>query len=577
MAFSPRPIKTVMAILVFGIGLLGCRIAYLQLYRHQELSGVAGQKQTQLISGEDTPRGNILDRNGESLTSSGIEPALIVFPSMLENSHQTAQVLAKVLGVNNPGAITAMLANKSHVYFSGITEEQAKAVSEAQIYGVYSTYIKARYGSGSVARHVVGHVNSIDAEAWEVLGNQREKFGMAKDYSINDAIGVKGIEGEYESYLRARDPEFFLSAVKDARGNIIPGLSFKEVPASGKEKRNSVYLTIDKGLQEKTETVMDSHKIEKGAVVVLDIRDGDILALASRPNYNQNIIADSVIGSDKAFNNKALEYFNPGSVFKILTASAALQEGLVSLNEMFVCSGKYTLETGLAFNCWESQGHGILNFAGGLSNSCNPAFIEVALRLGRENILEYGEKFGLTMPQIIGYPVPSFKCLDIGEGGQGDVANAALGQKGVMISPLQVAGMVSVVASGGYYQVPRLVKEIKNHEGDILKSFPSGERTRVISQETANQVQQMLKEAVINGTGKNAWIPAFGSAGKTGSAETGRTAPDGKSILNVWFAGYAPVVNPRFAIVVLKEEGVSGGGDAAPVFKEIAEYALKNM
>jgi len=309
MALSRRRLKLVMAVLSLAIALLGGRIAYLQLINNEELSSAASEKQTTLIPGENIPRGDIFDRNGVSLTDSQVEPALIVFPSMLQDRDKTSQYLADILGVKNPQAIMAMFAHKKHVYFTGITEEQARAVSEANIYGVYSTYVKARYGAGSLARHIVGHVNSIDSKAWEALNAKAENSGQSKKYSINDAIGVKGIEAAYEDFLHPADPEFFLSAVRDARGNIIPGLSFKEVPASGGKKRNSVYLTLDRGLQEKTEEVMDRHKIENGAVVVLDIAKGDILAVASRPNYNQNMIADALIASDKALIIRPLNIF----------------------------------------------------------------------------------------------------------------------------------------------------------------------------------------------------------------------------------------------------------------------------
>ena len=195
-----------------------------------------------------------------------------------------------------------------------------EAVQELGIYGVSPVKIKVRFGTGSLARHVVGHVNSIDSDTWTMI-NQQNENSPTKEYSINDLIGVKGIEAEYEDYLHGSDPEFFLSAVMDARGNVIPGLSFDRVHSDGGAvKRNNIFLTIDKELQKKVEEVMDNH-IEKGAVVVIEVATGDILAAASRPNYNQNIIADSMVSGDKSFNNRAFEFFHPGSVFKILLAS----------------------------------------------------------------------------------------------------------------------------------------------------------------------------------------------------------------------------------------------------------------
>lgn len=578
MAANSRRIKILLTIMSLAITCLIGRMAYLQLFDSEKLAGAAAQRQTQLIPGEDVPRGGIMDRNGISLTDSQVSVTAIIFPSMLKNPKEDSEKIAGVLGTSS-GVITALTRNKDQAYIPNLTPQQLKEIMELNIYGVYAAHVQSRYGDASLARHVVGHVNSIDSQAWAVLSQQKNKVSGDKGYSINDYVGVKGIEGIYEDYLHAGDPSFFLSAVMDGRGNVIPGLSFEQVKGNTSAgERNSVYLTLDSRLQKKVEETMDAY-IDRGAVVVMDVASGDLLAVASRPNYNQNLIADYLdsASAKEAFNNRAFELFNPGSVFKVLITSAALEERLVEPKENFLCTGSYKFSTGLTINCWDPEGHGLVSFIQGFANSCNPVFIDVGLRLGREKILEYGKKFGLDALQIIGYPVSRGICLSIDPFGEGKIANASLGQEGVMLSPVQIAGMISAIAGGGYYRTPRLVSEIQDYQGQVLKSFPAAEKIQVLKPSTATQVQDMLAEAVINGTGKNAWVPGYGSAGKTGSAETGRTGPGGKSITNVWFAGYAPLRNPRFAIVVLKEEGASGGGDAAPVFKEIAEYALKNL
>lgn len=576
MVENSRRIRILSGILsLIILGLVG-RMAFLQLFSSDKLAQTAAKRQTQLIPGEDIPRGNILDRSGISLTDSGASSTVIVFPSMLRDPDDASEKLAGVLGTS-PGVIKAKMRNKQQAFFPNLSPGELKGIIDLKIYGVYPAQVQTRYGKGSLARHVVGHVNSIDAASWAALSGKKDN--KDSDYSINDNIGVKGIEGLYEEYLHASDPSFFLTAVMDGRGNVIPGLSLEKVKGSVKAtQRNDLWLTINSKLQQKVEETMDAH-IQRGAVVVMDVKTGDILAVASRPNYNQNLIADYLDTSSgkEAFNNRAFEFFYPGSVFKVLVASAVLEENLVKPEEKFLCTGKYTLNTGLSIGCWETKGHEALNFIEGFANSCNPVFIEAGLRLGRDKILDYGDKFGLLQPEIIGYPQPDHKCLSIKPFGDGQIANASLGQEGVMISPVQVAGMISVVANGGYYQTPRLVMKITNPQGRILKTFPSDSPKQVLNPDTAKKVQAMLAETVINGTGKNAWVPVAGSAGKTGSAETGRTDSNGKSIKNVWFAGYVPLKSPRFAIVVMKQEGSSGGGDAAPVFKEIGEYAVNNL
>ena len=410
MGRKSKRIKWLTAMFCIAFLFLLSRLVQLQILDADELSGMAAGSRARFFPGEVGARGEISDRNGLSLIDSGLQPAAVVFSSMIEDKAAVVESLSGICGLPQ-AVVDNMLTGQGPSLVPNLSVEEAENIADLNLRGVYVVPVKVRYGPESLARHLVGHVNSLDAAALKAAQGEAGGSGETTsnpDY-ISDAVGVKGIEAVYEDVLRGGEPEFFLSLVQDARGDIIPGLSFEKVVNRPVAPRGRVTLTIDRRLQEKVETVMDA-RVKRGAVVVMDVHTGDILAMASRPNYNQNFISEYLdAGPDLGhFNNKALEYYHPGSVFKILIAAAALEEGLVSPDELFFCTGNYVFESGLTIGCWVEEGHGALLFRDGLAHSCNPVFIETALRLGRSKILDYAEEFGLKTPQVVGYPVPAF-------------------------------------------------------------------------------------------------------------------------------------------------------------------------
>ncbi|KUK11058.1 MAG: Peptidoglycan glycosyltransferase [Clostridia bacterium 41_269] len=550
--------------------LLLFRLVELQIFGGKSLAIKAQESRFRLISGEDYPRGQILDRNGISLTDSGIRPALIIFPYMIKEKDEFSSLISKILGVSKD-LLKDSLNKKKYLIIPNLSNEQIKKIKNLNLEGTLIISFKTRYGPNSLSRHLVGHINSIDLETWKTIQN---KTFFKKEYNINDFIGVKGIEVLYEKYLRLEDPLFYWIVTVDARERIIPGLSFKRIAGYQKAGRPSVVTTLDFQIQKKVEEIMDQ-MVPHGAVVVMDVLNGDIIALASRPNYDQNNLAECLEVRKKPDNdpfiNRAFEHYYPGSIFKVLIAAAAIEEKIVNPEDIFSCSGEYVLNPQLKIGCWKNEGHGEITFKEGFAQSCNSVFVDTALHLGRKKILEYAEKFNLVYDgALIGYPRSRFKSVDISPYGEGKMANAALGQEGVRLSPVQVAGMISVIANGGHLVVPRIVKEIKDYSGRAIISYDTEKPKRVISEKTCRIIQEMMVKTTTEGTGKKAWIPKYGSAGKTGSAETGLSI-DKPKYYN-WFAGYFPIEKPRFAVVVMVEGGVSGGETAAPVFREIASF-----
>ncbi|MBP1761138.1 MAG: Peptidoglycan glycosyltransferase, partial [Firmicutes bacterium] len=389
--------------------------------------------------------------------------------------------------------------------------------------------------------------------------------------SASGVDGQAGLEKSYNQLLQKGGNRQDILLLQDGRGEAIPGINLKV--RSEDKVRNALVLTIDARVQQLVESVMNKN-IARGAVVVMDVHSKEILAMASRPTYNQYRVNEYLSDLQSPLMNRALSSYYPGSLFKIVVSTAVVEENLVTEGETFTCNGKYVFNDDLAINCWKEEGHGKLSFKQAFARSCNPTFINLGLRLGRNRLLQYVDKLHLTSTELIGMPEQqgdSYVSIDPGDAA---LANACLGQRGVMLTPLQIATLLSTVADDGYWSPPRLVKYTLNESGQ-RRELDSLRGEQVMSSGTAQKVQSMLAMVVAEGTGQTARLPEVGVAGKTATSQTGRIKENGEEVLNTWFAGYLPVDEPRWTIVVLAEEGKSGAESCAPVFKEIARGLLE--
>jgi peptidoglycan glycosyltransferase/penicillin-binding protein 2 len=422
--------------------------------------------------------------------------------------------------------------------------EQIRRINSAHIAGLIIAPVSNRYQENGFGIHVLGYVNQ------------------------DGSTGLTGVEKEYNRFLTRGHKYQELASILDGRGQVIPGLGSRlRNPLS--DQQGSVVLTIDKRLQEIVEKAMDKG-VKKGAVVVLDTRSKEILAMASRPAFNPYKLDDIInYDQDSCLVNRALSAYNPGSLFKIVVASAALQEGLVGMDEQFNCSGRYIFNDQVSIACWQEKGHGKLSFASAFANSCNPTFIQVGLRLGRARLLHYVQKLHLTDTGISGFGSRNGDSYVKINGGDPAMGNACLGQEGVMLTPLQLASLVSTVADGGFWSVPALVRctlDEKSHRQPISRPKPQ----RVLDSSVAALVRSLMEKVIVDGTGKSASLQEVQVAGKTATSQTGQITNGEEEILNTWFAGYFPADNPRWTVVVLVEKGKSGAASSAPVFREIA-------
>jgi cell division protein FtsI/penicillin-binding protein 2 len=303
--------------------------------------------------------------------------------------------------------------------------------------------------------------------------------------------------------------------------------------------------------------------------VVLNVRNGDILAMASRPLVNLTNLESSLKDPESPFINRAVTAYPPGSVFKTVLLCAGLDSGLVYEDEYFKDEGFYQLGE-IRWNCTtsEGKGHGFLSLTEAFAYSCNPVFIELALRINPGLITDYAEKFGFGKPVNIGLTDAAWGELPTGIGlSLGERANLALGQQVITATPLEVASLIQTIANDGVRMAPRLLLGKCDFQKKLIEFDRFEFKLRVLKEETAKQVQRMMAAVLEYGTGREGQ-PVCKAAGKTGTVQNseGRDLPD-----HAWFAGYAPLREPRYAVVVFCEKGASGGKTAAPIFRKIVD------
>jgi penicillin-binding protein 2 len=396
-----------------------------------------------------------------------------------------------------------------------------------------------RYGPNSLACHVVGHVRP------NAYNDPR------------DNVGESGLEKAFQGTLAGGSPAWS-GVVVTAEGDGLPGTGMRIAPPA--QDPADLYTTLDAGVQRSVEDVLDRNGVSRGAVVVLDALTSEIIAMASRPEFDQNHPELSLEAEGSPFVNRALSAFAPGSVFKPVIAALALERGYVDPTEVFVCTGEVTVGD-RAIACGSSKGgHGEVTLSQALAQSCNSALIQIGMRIPAAVMVDFiktsgfGVKTGIPLDNEAAGSLP-----DPWDMYSGDIANLCIGQGRLSVTPLQVATFFASLYSGGVYRRPSLIMERIKDDG-----------IRVMSAETAEKITEALVLTTRSGTGKKAWIPLYGSAGKTGTAETGR----GSGLTHAWFCGVTPVIAPRYVIVVMVEEGGDGPSVAAPIFREIGQLLL---
>ncbi|HEY0003692.1 MAG TPA: penicillin-binding protein, partial [Pyrinomonadaceae bacterium] len=536
--------------------IIGLRLAYLQMVQHDALSDRARAQQQGEV--ETTPlRGLVLDRSGRELARSIETESFFAIPADVKDVDGTVARLAQILQIDNKERASlgkrlqeARDANKKFAWIARrLDEEQAAKVRALKLEGIHSLKEPKRfYPNGEMAAHVLGFV------------------GL-------DEVGLAGVEQFYNERIKGEPGQVFIECDAHQR----PYGSFEVQSRPGQ----TVVLTIDQMVQYRTEralasAVASSHA-KSGTAIVLDPRTGEILALANAPTFNPNNVAAS---QPEMRRNGALQtIYEPGSTFKIVAYSAAIEMGLVKPEDRIDCQMGAITVAGRVVH--DHHAFGSLTIAEALAKSSNVAAIKLGLRVGDETMHDYITRFGFGARTSIELPGEANGLLrPVRRWQPSSIGSIAMGQE-VGVTPLQMAAAFGALANDGVRIAPHLVREIRAADGKTLAQAQP-EQHRVISSETARMLRSMLEGVTLNGTAKKAQLDGYSAAGKTGTAQKidPQTKTYSKTKFIGSFVGFAPVQNPAVVIIVVIDEpaGAYHGGDvAAPVFREIAEQILPDL
>ncbi len=391
-------------------------------------------------------------------------------------------------------------------------------------------------------------------------------------YLSSENHGVTGIEKIYDDYLSQKNDEICVKYDVDATGKFLPGMRESTEDRSYLSSKG-VVLNIDSRIQAIAEEVANKY-ISRGAVIVTEVPNCEIRACCSIPSFMPQSVGNYLNDENSPLLNRALCQFNLGSIFKLITATAALENN-ISPDMQYNCTGYNSVEDA-KFRCFNGIKHQDINLEQAIAHSCNGYFIELSKLMPYNAIYETAEKFGLGKPVVLAAGMqsadgilPSLKSLENAK----TLANFSFGQGKLMASPIQISAFMNSIASGGVYSNPKLIKGVLDENMKINsddKTIPQNVSKRVISEEIAQTLKNCMKAAVEYGTSRKGKPETCDAAAKTSTAQTG-IVEKGKKIEQSWIAGMFPTESPKYCIVVLSEAGSGGGENCGPVFKEIAD------
>ena len=555
------------------------RIAWIQFVQGVELQLMAYQQQT-LDRAINPSRGTIYDRNFVELAVSATVETITVNPKNIsnENKEKVAKALSDIFDLNFEKTLKKVKKNSS-------IETIVKKVEKDKADELRKWMEENKISAGINIDEDTKRYYPLNDLCSQVIG-----------FTGSDNQGLNGLESKYEEILRGEKGK--ITRMSDAKGGKLEGTVEEYIPAVDGD---SIVLTIDATIQSIAEKHLEEACIDNvctdgGNVIIMNPNNGDILAMATYPGYNLNepyvinneelkLQWESLQSSEKTnhlekmWRNKAIsDAYEPGSTFKLITSSAALEEGIVQdiEAENFVCTGAIEV-AGVRIKCWRYyRPHGSESLRMGLMNSCNPVFIGLGQKIGVEKYFEYLEKFGLLSKTGIDLPGEAGSIFIAKEkAGPVELATISFGQR-FEITPLQLVRAVSGIANGGKLVQPRIVKAIIDSEtGETEEKEPIILKENVISKETSQKVLSMMESVVALGTGKNAQVQGYSIGGKTGTSEDGVNT--GKYVTS--FLGVATISDPELVILITLynptgEGGHQGGGVAAPIGAQILGEVL---
>lgn len=494
-------------------------------------------------------RGGIFDTNGDVLAATSTSYTVYARPVEIEDKDYTAQKICDILYLDYDKT-RAKLAR------TGVSEVTiAQKVTKEQLIAFVSTRLAGIYFSRDIARYYpYGDFMS------QLLG-----------FTDADVYGQTGLELYYDEYLRGLDGYQLTQA--DIRGNALDD-TISYIPSVD---GMNVYLTVDKSIQYFAESAvksaMQKYDANSSSCIIMDVQTGGIVALAQSPSFDLNNVPRDDLQT--LFANSKLSavsnVYEMGSTFKILTMAIALNEGVASLSDTFYCCG-HKLVDGQTIKCWKTRGHGNQTFAEAVQNSCNCAFMELALRVGTQKMYEYFRLFGLTERSGIDVAGEASGLLLKEENVKSvDLARIGFGQA-IAVTPLALVRAVSAVVNGGYLLVPHVLDAVYDYEGKLVQStHPIA--LRVVSEQTSLTVRQLLAGVVEKGSGRLAGVDGYSIGGKTGTAQKYKNGAIDRGKYLSSFVGFSSVEDPRYVVLFYVDEPKGylyyGSQVAAPYVGEI--------
>lgn len=603
-----RMICVLLGILIFGFGASGISLINIMLINGNKYATLAAEQQLSTTA-IDAKRGTVYDCNGNILATSATVWTVYITPKDIEDDNEArliADGLAPILEMDAEEIYNKAKKNTAYEKIKKKVEESTAAkvrefISQNEIGSIVGLdeANKRYYPNGSLASAVLGFVG-------------------------DDNQGLGGVEYQYDSVLSGVPGKVVSS--KNARGSDMP---FNYETMVEAQQGNAVTLTIDSYVQycaEKhlEEAIEINRATNRGSVIVMNVNTGAVLAMATKPDFDPNepftvtneytlslleeykeekseeTTETSSVSSEneeeetetpyeKAYNaamneqwrNKAIsDVYDPGSVFKTVTGSSAMEEGLVNDESSFNCPG-YIVIAGTRYHCHQREGHGHQKLMNIFENSCNPAFIEIGQRLGVTKFYQYFKAYGMTQKTGIDLPGEATSIFYTDKNmGPVELASESFGQT-FQITPIQMISAVCAIANGGNLVKPHILKEVADINGNIVQTEDVSTVRQVISKETSKKMCTMLQSVVENGSGRNAYVAGYRMAGKTGTSQKISDTAEGERMKYVAsFCGFAPADSPEYAIIVMIDEphgaNIYGSAVAAPVasvvMKDILPY-----
>lgn len=560
--FNRRKIMIIfVAVLLLMVFLMG-RLVYLMIFC-SEYYGVRAENLHERERDIKAARGNIYDRNGVVLAENKTVCTISVIHSQIEDPEKIIAVLTKELGMSEE-TVRKRVEKVSSIerIKTNVEKETGDAIRAYELAGVkIDEDYKRYYPYNELASKVIG-------------------------FTGGDNQGIIGIEVKYDEYLEGINGKIL--TLTDARGIEIKNAGERRSePVEG----DDLYLSLDYNIQmyaaQAAVKVREEKQADSVSILVMNPQNGEILAMVNEPEFNLNepfalnMEIDTELSEEekqnalnKMWRNQCInDTYEPGSTFKIITASAALEEGKVSLSDQFNCPG-YKIVEDRRIRCHKVGGHGAEDFTHGIMNSCNPVFIEIGLRIGSDRFCDYFEQFGLLSRTNIDLPGEASTIMHKRENiGQVELATMSFGQS-FQITPIQLATTVSSIINGGNRVTPHFGVETKNAEGEVTHTFVYGQKEHIVSEETSTTMRYLLEKVVSEGSGKNAALEGFSIGGKTA---TSQTLPRSEKRYISSFLGFAPADDPQVLalIIINNPQGVYYGGTiAAPVCRDLFSNIL---